>query len=258
MENYQFENIEKELEELRNRFSRADLVLNDLENIQSQFEWLGKTCDELNKSRDELNKYLEKVKHIHNECLKKRDELNEYLVEVKQLHSELSKIPQVINQPQENFEEPLTLVREENELKLEVMKSQVIENVSTSSMDLIIQEPDNTQSVKKLPDPLPSEQEMEKFVPQLLRVVLESKADEQVVHSFLRKNLDKLNDRFPEVLQNWANTTLPKVRDSKKQEFLNRITVMSSLIRTFDGGVRGTNLEIARTGYNIVASISKN
>ncbi|MGB3514181.1 MAG: hypothetical protein WBA93_34225 [Microcoleaceae cyanobacterium] len=79
---------------------------------------------------------------------------------------------------------------------------------------------------------------------QLLRVTFESQADEQVVQSFFRENLDKLSDRFPEVLQNWANTTVARVGDGKKQELLKRITAISSLIRKFYGGVRATNLEL--------------
>ena len=103
--------------------------------------------------------------------------------------------------------------------------------------------------------PTPSNQDLMKFLYQLLRVSFESKDDKQVVYNFLRENLDKLSDRFPEVLQNWSNETLPKVGDAKKQEFLKRLTFICSLIRKFDGGVRETNLEIALKGYNIIASI---
>ncbi|MCL2925732.1 MAG: CHAT domain-containing protein [Trichodesmium sp. MAG_R04] len=112
--------------------------------------------------------------------------------------------------------------------------------------------PENPEPVVNVLAP----QELDQFLYQLLRVSFESKADEQekVVYNFLRQNLEKLSDRFPEVLQNWSNKTLTKVGDAKKQEFLKRITVISSLIRTFDRGVRGTNLEIALTGYTIVAS----
>ncbi|NEO58394.1 MAG: hypothetical protein F6K54_38290 [Okeania sp. SIO3B5] len=101
----------------------------------------------------------------------------------------------------------------------------------------------------------PSNQDMEKFPYQLLGVSFVNKGDKQAVHNFLRENLDKLNDRFPEALQNWFHQTLPNVGDARKQEFLKRVTNISDLIRTFDGGVREINLEIALTGYNIVASI---
>ena len=111
------------------------------------------------------------------------------------------------------------------------------------------------EQVKSTVDiPTSSIQDLEKFLYQLLRVSFESQANEQVVHSFFRENLEKLSDRFPEVLQNWSNKTLTRVGDAKKKEFLERVTAISSLIRTFDGGVRGTNLEIALTGYSIVAS----
>ena len=118
--------------------------------------------------------------------------------------------------------------------------------------DELLAPPENPEPVVDVLTP----QELDQFLYQLLRVSFESKADEQekVVHNFLRQNLEKLSDRFPEVLQNWADKTLTKVGDAKKKEFLNRVTAISSLIRTFDGGVRGTNLEIALTGYSIVAS----
>ncbi|NEN93671.1 MAG: hypothetical protein F6K48_34295, partial [Okeania sp. SIO3H1] len=101
----------------------------------------------------------------------------------------------------------------------------------------------------------PSNQDMENFPRLLLKESLVNKGNKQVVHNFLGENLDKLNDRFPEALQNWFHQTLPNVGDTRKQEFLKRVTNISDIIRTFDGGVRGINLEIALTGYNIVASI---
>ncbi|NEO53318.1 MAG: hypothetical protein F6K54_09640 [Okeania sp. SIO3B5] len=258
MANSQFEKIEKDLEELITGFKDANKLFKDLEHIQSEFESLAKTHNELKKIVVEVeqlrNEYLEKNEKL-DEYLEKNEKLDEYLGTVKQFNKELYDIPYLLNQKLQNFEERFTQLTEENETKFEELKSQIIENVSIKDVDLGTKEPDNTQSVKKLPTPPPSAQEMEDFLSQLDGVILDSKADQQVAHSFLRKNLDKLNDRFPEVLQNWSNKTLPKVEAAEKQEFIKRVTAISSLIRKFDGGVRATNLEIALTGHKIVASI---
>ncbi len=44
-----FDRIDQELQELRNRFSKAGIVLGDLEEIQSEFEDLAETYKQLNK-----------------------------------------------------------------------------------------------------------------------------------------------------------------------------------------------------------------
>ncbi|NTW19572.1 MAG: hypothetical protein HGA42_08180 [Nostocales cyanobacterium W4_Combined_metabat2_030] len=119
-----------------------------------------------------------------------------------------------------------------------------------------VQLPDPPQNIEPIIEvPAPTNQEMEKFIFQVLRVTFESQADEQVVYQFLGDNLDKLNDRFPEILLNWWFSRFTSIDKNQKHNLAKRFFKISSLIRKFDGGSRGTNLEIALTGYNIVSSI---
>ncbi|MEQ8387022.1 MAG: hypothetical protein RH949_32165 [Coleofasciculus sp. A1-SPW-01] len=108
-----FEQIEQELQELRSRFSRADQVLRDLEEIQSQFESIAKT---------------------HNK-------LKEYVAEVSRFNSESGNTLKDIKRVQKNFEQRFTELREENELKLDDLKSQLLQAENRlSSHDNDIQE----------------------------------------------------------------------------------------------------------------------
>ncbi|NES65563.1 MAG: hypothetical protein F6K24_10035, partial [Okeania sp. SIO2D1] len=158
-----------------------------------------------------------------------------------------SEVPVVVPQPVQKSTPP-----EDQATKSEPMEFPVspedFEPVSTL-LEVQAMEP---ELMELLP---PSNQDMENFPRQLLTESFVNKGDKQAVHNFLGENLDKLNDRFPEALQNWFHQTFPNVGDVRKQEFLKRVTNISDLIRTFDGGVRGIHLEIALTGYNIVASI---
>lgn len=94
-----FEQIEQELRELRTRFSRADEVLRSLEAIQAEFEGLAET----------------------------HKTLREYVIEVSRFNSESNNIINIIKQAQENFEQHFTQLREENELKLDDLKSEISE-----------------------------------------------------------------------------------------------------------------------------------
>ncbi|MDY7007688.1 MAG: hypothetical protein SWX82_28065 [Cyanobacteriota bacterium] len=239
MENSQFESIEKELKDLINRFSKADEVLNNLQDVQNQFGWLGKICDDLNEE-------LKKVKQLHNEYLKKHEKVDEELKKVKQLHSKLS---EDINQAQENIEKRFTQLKEENELKLETLIDSKLSNISKDinqveenieqpftqfkeEMDSTTQKADNTKRVENLPVPLPSDKEMEEFLYQLLKETFINKNNEPELFRFFEENLDKLNDdRLPELLQNWAKTA-PNVEGTKKR--FNRVTTIKSLIKKFN------------------------
>jgi CHAT domain-containing protein/tetratricopeptide (TPR) repeat protein len=119
-----------------------------------------------------------------------------------------------------------------------------------------IQLRDPPQDIEPIIDvPAPTNQEMEKFIFQLVRVTFESKADEQIVYQFFRENLDHLNDKLPEVFRNWWLSKFTHLDQDQKLKLAKRILEISTLIRKFEGGSRGTNLEIALTGYNIVTSI---
>ena len=119
-----------------------------------------------------------------------------------------------------------------------------------------VQLPDPPNDIEPIIEvPVPTNQEMEKFICQLLRVTFESKGNEEVVHNFFRENLHLLNDKLPDVLRNWWLSKFTSLDQDKKLELAHRILAISSLIRKFEGGSRANNLEIALTGYQIIAPV---
>lgn len=119
-----------------------------------------------------------------------------------------------------------------------------------------LQLPDPPKNIEPIIQiPAPTNQEMEKFIFQLVRVTFESKGNEEVVHNFFRENLDQLNDRLPDVLRNWWLSKVPNFDPNQKLKLAKRILAISSLIRKFEGGSRANNLEIALTGYHIIAPV---
>jgi chromosome segregation ATPase len=85
------ERIEQELQEIRSRFSKADIVLRELEEIQIEFENLAKT----------------------------HKQLKNYVSEVTRFNKESNDIIKLIQQAQTNFEQRFEKLREVNEVKTE-------------------------------------------------------------------------------------------------------------------------------------------
>jgi archaellum component FlaC len=98
-----FEQIEQQLQELRSRFSRANMVLGDLEEIQNQFEDLAKT----------YKQFKEDVKGYKSEFLQfKTDSYDSILL---------------LQQSQEKFQKQFAELRDTNEIDLDGFKSQLLE-----------------------------------------------------------------------------------------------------------------------------------
>lgn len=95
-----FEKIKRDLEELRKRFSEADIVLSNLEEIQLQFESLVET----------------------------HKKLKEYVSEVSRFNAESNEILKLISQSQENFEKSFVELKEANTLNLGNLESKLLEN----------------------------------------------------------------------------------------------------------------------------------
>jgi chromosome segregation ATPase len=98
-----FERIEQELQELKSRFSRADGVLRDLEEIQIQFEDLA-----------EIHKQL-------------KEDVNKYESEFSRFNAESNDLIKLLQQSQEKFEQRFTKLRDANQIKLDDLKSQLLE-----------------------------------------------------------------------------------------------------------------------------------
>lgn len=99
MENFtvDVERIEQELQELRSRFSKADIVLRELEEIQIQFEDIAITYKRL----------------------------KEYVSEVSRFNKESNEIIKLIQQAQTNFEQRFEKLREENKVETKQIQDEL-------------------------------------------------------------------------------------------------------------------------------------
>ena len=94
------------------------------------------------------------------------------------------------------------------------------------------------------------------FLLQVLLATYISKGNPQVMYPLLQANLNKLDDNFAQVLQSWANATLSQVKPEQAYSLAAAIGQFSTLIwLQFPLGNRAINLEIAITGYNLVATV---
>jgi tetratricopeptide (TPR) repeat protein len=93
------------------------------------------------------------------------------------------------------------------------------------------------------------------FLIEVLQATYASNGNPQVVYAVLQANLDKLNDNFARVLRSWATATLAKVESEQAQAITADIGNFSNRIQKFPLGNRASNLEIAITGYKVVATV---
>lgn len=93
------------------------------------------------------------------------------------------------------------------------------------------------------------------FLFEVLQAVSDSNGDPQVVYPLMQANLEKLDDRFAQLLQNWATATLPEAEPDRRLGIALVIGNFSNLIQDFPLGNRASNLEIAIAGYEVVATV---
>jgi DNA-binding phage protein len=93
------------------------------------------------------------------------------------------------------------------------------------------------------------------FLMQVLQATYDSDGGPQVVYPLLQANLDKLDDNFAAVLRSWATATLQKLEPKEALGYAGLISNFSSLIREFPLGNWACNLEIAITGYEVIATL---
>ena len=93
------------------------------------------------------------------------------------------------------------------------------------------------------------------FLSKVLQATAESKGNPQVVYPLLAANTDKLNLTFVKLLQLRATNTLEEAEPDAKQFFAGVIGEFSNLIQQFPLGNKPDNVEIAITGYEIVATV---
>ena len=97
--------------------------------------------------------------------------------------------------------------------------------------------------------------EQRKFLVEVLQATIKSSGDPTIVYSLLQLNLEKLDDNFAQVLDNWASTKLHEVNSEVAQELASVIWTFSDLMVQFQCGLPTINLEIATTGFKVVASV---
>ncbi|MFB2876169.1 CHAT domain-containing protein [Floridanema aerugineum] len=94
------------------------------------------------------------------------------------------------------------------------------------------------------------QQECIGFLLKVLEIVLS--ANQQVVYKLLLTNMDKLDNNFPQLLRNWATTTLSTQTLDKALSTTAAISIFCEIIQGFPGGSIANNQEIAIAGCESV------
>ncbi|MBF2016348.1 MAG: tetratricopeptide repeat protein [Rivularia sp. T60_A2020_040] len=90
---------------------------------------------------------------------------------------------------------------------------------------------------------------------QALLVTKETEGSPEVVYPLLHKNIELLDDKFAEVLQNWVIDAISESNTEQAEDIAATIGIFSSLIQEFPLGKRVHNLEIAIAGYEAINSL---
>ncbi|MBD2200738.1 MULTISPECIES: macro domain-containing protein [Calothrix] len=93
------------------------------------------------------------------------------------------------------------------------------------------------------------------FLAEVLQTTHDSNSNIQTVYTLLQANLEKLNENLAQQLRTWAGATLPELTQSQAQHIATNIANFSNLIHQFPLGNKTCNVEIAITGYEIVAQV---
>ncbi|MBR8837664.1 MAG: CHAT domain-containing protein [Stigonema ocellatum SAG 48.90 = DSM 106950] len=94
------------------------------------------------------------------------------------------------------------------------------------------------------------------FLNQVLRAIVESKGDSQVVYRLLAANIEKLDNKLAQLLPRWwATDFLAGVETGASQYFTAVIGNFSNLIQEFPLGDKASNMEIAIAGHEIVLTV---
>jgi CHAT domain-containing protein len=101
----------------------------------------------------------------------------------------------------------------------------------------------------------PKDKDYHAFLDKVLKIIRQTNCNQQAVERLLRGNLDKLDDKFAQVLRNWARTKLLELESQQTQYLAGNIGDFSNLIKNFPSGNWADNREIAITGYEVIATI---
>ncbi|MDT9342257.1 tetratricopeptide repeat protein, partial [Trichodesmium erythraeum 21-75] len=93
------------------------------------------------------------------------------------------------------------------------------------------------------------------FLMEVLQATAESNGDSKVVYPLLQQNLDKLDDHFAEILQNWATAKFSEVEADLAKDIAIDIGEFSNLIWQFPLGSKANNMEISIAGCEVVLKV---
>ncbi|MCT7959132.1 CHAT domain-containing protein [Laspinema sp. D1] len=100
-----------------------------------------------------------------------------------------------------------------------------------------------------------TEKDYIKFLMQVLQATEHSQSNPSVVYPLLQQNLDKLDLKLAQKLQNWASKTLNQVEKNKAARTAAVIGNFATLIQQFPWGNRVNNLEISIVGYEMSLTV---
>ena len=89
------------------------------------------------------------------------------------------------------------------------------------------------------------------FLIKILQAI-RSNADQIQIYILFQKNIDKINLKLVQTLENWTNDKLPNLQSRQKQTLGRDIGYFNVLIQQFPLGNRKSNIEIAIAGYKII------
>ena len=98
-------------------------------------------------------------------------------------------------------------------------------------------------------------QDYVEFLAEVLQATAESNGNSEVIYPILQANLNKLDNNFIAVLQNWAEAKLSQVESSVAEYIARVIAHFSELIQNFPLDNKMMNVEIAIVGYEICLKI---
>lgn len=102
---------------------------------------------------------------------------------------------------------------------------------------------------------LAAQQEDLGFLMEVLLTTEESSGDLEIVYSLLEKNLEKLDENFALLLQDWAEATLLEVEHEEAYGIAATVGNFSFLILQFPLGKQADNIEIAIAGYKVASAV---
>jgi tetratricopeptide (TPR) repeat protein len=93
------------------------------------------------------------------------------------------------------------------------------------------------------------------FLMEVLQTTADSSGNYQVVYTLLARNTDKIDGVLAEILRRWGTNRVREAEADKAEYLAEVIVIFSNLIQQFPLGHKGSNMEIAITGYEVALTI---